>query len=106
MATTKLTFGEWMPDQPSVSGALTDAKNVVSQAIGYGPFPSPVTFSTSSASEDLTTLYAAKQPNGDTALFAAGSTKIYTVSGVGAITQVKSGMTTGTNDKVRFTQFG
>ena len=106
MATTKLTFGEWMPDQPSVSGALTDAKNVVSQAIGYGPFPSPVTFSTSNASEDLTTLYAAKQPNGDTALFAAGSTKIYTVSGVGAITEVKSGMTTGTNDKVRFTQFG
>lgn len=106
MATTKLTFGEWMPDQPSVSGALTDAKNVVSQAIGYGPFPSPVTFSTSNASEDLTTLYAAKQPNGDTALFAAGSTKIYTVSGVGAITEVKSGMTTGTGDKVRFTQFG
>jgi len=69
-------------------------------------FPWPLTFSTSSASEDLTTLYAAKQPNGDTALFAAGSTKIYTVSGVGAITQVKSGMTTGTNDKVRFTQFG
>jgi len=106
IATKKLTFGARMTDQPSVSGALTDAKNVVSQAIGYGPFPSPVTFSTSSASEDLTTLYAAKQPNGDTALFAAGSTKIYTVSGVGAITQVKSGMTTGTNDKVRFTQFG
>ena len=106
MATTKLTFGEWMPDQPSVSGALTDAKNVVSQAIGYGPFPSPVTFSTSNAAEDLTTLYAAKQPDGNTALFAAGSTKIYTVSGVGAITQVKTGMTTGTNDKVRFTQFG
>jgi hypothetical protein len=106
MATTKLTFGEWMPDQPSVSGALTDAKNVVSQAIGYGPFPTPVTFSTSNAAEDLTALYAAKQPNGDTALFAAGSTRIYTVSGVGAITQVKSGMTTGSNDRVRFTQFG
>jgi len=106
MATTKLTFGEWMPDQPSVSGALTDAKNVVSQAIGYGPFPTPVTFSTSDAAENLTSLYAAKQPNGDTALFAAGTTKIYTVTGVGAITQVKTGMTTGTNDRVRFTQFG
>jgi hypothetical protein len=106
MATTKLTFGEWMPDQPSVSGALTDAKNVVSQAIGYGPFPAPVTFSTSNAAEDLTSLYAAKQPNGDTALFAAGSTKIYSVSGVGAITQVKSGMTTANIDRVRFTQFG
>jgi hypothetical protein len=106
MATTKLTFGEWMPDQPSVSGALTDAKNVVSQAIGYGPFPTPVTFSTSNAAEDLTSLYAAKQPNGDTALFAAGATKIYTVTGVGGITQVKTGMTTGANDRVRFTQFG
>ena len=106
MATTKLTFGEWMPDQPSVSGALTDAKNVVSQAIGYGPFPTPVIFSSSNAAEDLTSLYAAKQPNGDTALFAAGATKIYTVTGVGAITQVKTGMTTGANDRVRFTQFG
>jgi hypothetical protein len=89
-----------------VSGALTDAKNVVSQAIGYGPFPTPVTFSTSNAAEDLTSLYAAKQPNGDTALFAAGASKIYTVSGVGGITQVKTGMTTGANDRVRFTQFG
>jgi hypothetical protein len=89
-----------------VSGALTDAKNVVSQAIGYGPFPTPVTFSTSNAAEDLTSLYAAKKPNGDTELFAAGATKIYTVSGVGGITQVKTGMTTGANDRVRFTQFG
>jgi hypothetical protein len=106
MATTKLTFGEWMPDQPSVSGALTDAKNVVSQAIGYGPFPTPVTFSSSNAAENLTSLYAAKQPDGNTALFAAGASKIYTVSGVGGITQVKTGMTTGAADRVRFTQFG
>jgi hypothetical protein len=106
MATTKLTFGEWMPDQPSVSGALTDAKNVVSLAIGYGPFPTPVTFSSSNAAENLTSLYAAKQPDGNTALFAAGLSKIYTVSGVGTITQVKTGMTTATADRVRFTQFG
>jgi hypothetical protein len=106
MATTKLTFGEWMPDQPSVSGALTDAKNVVSLAIGYGPFPSPVTFSSSNAAENLTSLYAAKQPDGNTALFAAGLSKIYTVSGVGTITQVKTGMTTAAADRVRFTQFG
>jgi hypothetical protein len=106
MATTKLTFGEWMPDQPSVSGALTDAKNVVSLAIGYGPFPTPVTFSSSNAAENLTSLYAAKKPDGNTELFAAGASKIYTVSGVGTITQVKTGMTTGAADRVRFTQFG
>jgi hypothetical protein len=89
-----------------VSGALTDAKNVVSLAIGYGPFPTPVTFSSSNAAENLTSLYAAKQPDGNTALFAAGLSKIYTVSGVGNITQVKTGMTTATADRVRFTQFG
>jgi hypothetical protein len=89
-----------------VSGALTDAKNVVSLAIGYGPFPTPVTFSSSNAAENLTSLYAAKQPDGNTALFAAGLSKIYTVSGVGTITQVKTGMTTAAADRVRFTQFG
>jgi hypothetical protein len=108
MATTKLTFGEWLPDQPGISGALTDAKNVVSQAIGYGPLPSAATFS-AAASENLTTLVAGKTPTNTTKLFAAGSTKIYDVSGIGALTDVsKSGGYTpnSNNDRFRFTQFG
>lgn len=108
MATTKLTFGEWMPDQPGISGALTDAKNVVSQAIGYGPLPTAATFS-SAASESLTTLVAAKTPANATKLFAAGTTKIYDVSGIGALTDVSKsgGYTPNSNaDRFRFTQFG
>jgi hypothetical protein len=108
MATTKLVFGEWMPDQPSISGALVDAKNVVSQALGYGPFPTAATFS-AAASENLTTLVAGKTPTNATKLFAAGSTKIFDVSGVGALTNVsKSGGYTpnASNDRFRFTQFG
>lgn len=108
MATTKLTFGEWMPDQPGISGALTDAKNVVSQAIGYGPLPTAAIFS-AAASENLTTLVAGKTPANATKLFAAGSTKIFDVSGVGALTNVsKSGGYTPNafNDRFRFTQFG
>jgi hypothetical protein len=108
MATTKLVFGEWMPDQPSISGALVDAKNVVSQAIGYGPFPTAATFS-AAASENLTTLVAGKTPVNATKLFAAGSTKIFDVSGVGALTNVsKTGGYTpnASNDRFRFTQFG
>ena len=105
MATTRVTFGEWMPDQSGISGALTDAKNVVSQAIGYGPFPTPVSLS-SAAAENLTSLYAAKAPDGNTVLFAAGASKIYTVGGTGTLTQVNTGLTTGSNDRVRFTQFG
>lgn len=108
MATTKLVFGEWMPDQPSISGALVDAKNVVSQAIGYGPFPTAATFS-AAASENLTTLVAGKTPSNATKLFAAGSTKIFDVSGVGALTNVsKTGGYTpnASGDRFRFTQFG
>lgn len=108
MATTKLTFGEWMPDQPGISGALMDAKNVVSQAIGYGPLPTAATFS-AAAAENLTTLVAGKTPTNATKLFAAGRTKIYDVSGVGALTDVsKSGGYTpnGNEDRFRFTQFG
>jgi hypothetical protein len=108
MATTKLTFGEWMPDQPGISGALSDAKNVVSQAIGYGPLPTAATFS-AAASENLTTLVAGKTPANATKLFAAGSTKIFDVSGVGALTNVSKsgGYTPNANaDRFRFTQFG
>ena len=105
MATTRITFGEWMPDQSGISGSLTDAKNVVSQVIGYGPFPTPVSFS-SAAAENLTSLYAAKAPDSNTYFFAAGLSKIYTVSGSGTLTQVNTGLTTGANDRVRFTQFG
>jgi len=105
MPTQRIQLGEWMPDQSGISGVLTDAKNVVSQAIGYGPFPSAVAFS-GTAAEELFTLYAAKNPDSTTQLFTSGNTKIYTVDGVGALTLVKSGMTTGITDKVRFTQFG
>ena len=105
MATTRITFGEWMPDQSGISGSLTDAKNVVSQAIGYGPFPTPISFS-SAAAENLTSLYAGKAPDGTTYSFVAGASKIYTVGNSGTLTQVNTGLTTGSNDRVRFTQFG
>ena len=105
MPTQRIQFGEWMPDQPGITGALTDAKNCVSQAVGYGPFPQPVEFS-EAAAENLTSLFAGKQPDGVTKLFAAGRTKIYTVSGVGALTLENSGYTTAATERFRFTQFG
>jgi len=105
MAETRINFGEWMPDQSGITGVLTDAKNVVSQSVGYGPFPTPVSFS-SAAAENLTSLYAAKEPSGTTKLFTAGASKIYTVGSTGTLTQVNTGLTTSATDRVRFTQFG
>jgi hypothetical protein len=104
MATQRISFGEWLPDQPGLSGALTVAKNVVSQAIGYGPLPLQVEIA-SGADEQLVTLHTATDSDGDTVLFAAGTTKVFTVSPVGAFTDV-SGTTYSGNDRIRFAQFG
>jgi len=106
MATQRISFGEWLPDQPGLSGALTVAKNVVSQAIGYGPLPLQVQIATGAA-ENLVSLHTATQTNGTTALFAAGTTKVFKISPVGAFTDV-SGATYSTPgaDRIRFTQFG
>ena len=103
MPTQRIAFGEWMPDQSGISGALMEAKNVVSSAIGYGPIPSAVAFS-GSATENLLSLYAAKNPDSTTQLFTAGFTKVYTCDGVGALTQVNTGYTA--SERPRFTQFG
>ena len=89
MATQRIQLTEWLPDQPGITGALTDAKNVVSQAVGYGPFPSATSFS-QSAAENLVALYGARQPDGDTKLFVAGTTKLYTCSGAGVMTDVSN----------------
>lgn len=104
MATQRISFGEWLPDQPGLSGALTVAKNVVSQAIGYGPLPLQVEIA-SGASEQLVTLHTATDSDGDTVLFAAGTAKVFTVSPVGAFTDV-SGATYSGTDRIRFAQFG
>lgn len=48
----KVTFGEWLPDQPPVAGALVEAKNVIPQQIGYGPLPS-ISAISNDASENL-----------------------------------------------------
>lgn len=105
MATQRINFGEWMPDQPGISGSLMDAKNVVSQAIGYGPLPTAVTFS-EEAGESLTTLVAGKTPDQQTKLFAASAAAIYSVSGVGALADVSKSGGYSAVDRFRFTQFG
>jgi hypothetical protein len=106
MATQRITFGEWLPDQPGVSGALTEAKNVVSQALGYGPLPLPVSLATG-IGENLYTLHNAKTSGNQTYLFAGGRTGVYRVNSIGTFTNV-SGTTysTPSDSRIRFTQFG
>jgi len=104
MATT-IDFGEWMPDQAGITGAIQEAYNVVPQAIGYAPLPNAVDLS-GAASENLTNVFATKF-GGTTTLFAAGTTKLFKFDSTDlSLDDVsKSGGYT-TADRFYFTQFG
>jgi hypothetical protein len=70
MATQRINFAEWLPDQPSISGALVDVNNVVPLVQGYSSFPNAADYS-NAASENLNNVYAGKFSN-ITQLFAGG----------------------------------
>jgi hypothetical protein len=72
---TRVKFEEWLPDQPAMSGAILDAKNVYPVSMGYSPFPNSEEFSLS-ASENLNSVAVAKYGN-DINIFAGGDTKLF-----------------------------
>jgi hypothetical protein len=76
MAISRITFGEWTPDQPGVTNGLQKAENVYSKAVGYGPIQSVVDYS-ADASESLNSLVAGKTTVGGTTVFAGGPTKLF-----------------------------
>jgi len=76
MATTRVDFGEWLPDQPGIAGGLQLAKNVYPKAAGYGPIQEEAVYS-NSATENLNQIFAGKDNDSNTLLFAAGTTKIF-----------------------------
>ena len=80
MATQRIMFSEWLPDQPSVTGALVDAKNVIPSAVGYRPFPQTKNYGTG-APEQLNSVVSAKFAT-KTELFAGSATALYQFDGV------------------------
>lgn len=105
MAISQINFGEWLPDQPGVVGALTNAKNVYPRLTGYGPIPSEVDYS-QNASESLNNVVAAKDTAGVTSVFAGGATKLFRLdSGDYSLDDV-SATTYSSSTKWRFTQYG
>lgn len=71
----KILFGEWLPDQPGVTGAITDAKNCYPVANGYAPIKSEADYS-DPAGANLLITFAGKFDS-VTTLFAASATQIY-----------------------------
>ena len=104
MATQRLNFAEWTPDQPTVAGTLLDVNNAVPLLTGYGIFPAAVDYS-NAAGEALNNVYAGKFSN-ITELFAGGTSALYKyTSGTGALTDVsKVGGYAG--ERWEFVQYG
>ena len=105
MATNRVNFGEWLPDQPGVIGALTTAKNCYPRAVGYGPFPNEEDYS-DAASQNLTNVVAARDTNGDTRVFAAGTTRLFRLDSSDFSMDDVSGTTYTSAVSWKFTQFG
>lgn len=105
MTTTRIELKDWLPDQPSTTGALLEANNVVPLAVGYGPFSQAADYS-NDADANLNNVYAGKFST-NTQLFAGGNQKLYKYN---TATQdlddvsISGGYTTG--DRWQFAQFG
>lgn len=104
MAETKITFGEWLPDQPGIAGALQAAYNVYPQQVGYGPIPSTTDYS-NAASENLTGIFAGKISATST-LFAGGATKLFKYDSATRNLSNVSKSGGYIDSKWRFAQFG
>jgi len=105
MQTQRIAFKDWLPDQPSILDAVSEANNVIPLAVGYGPFKTAVDYS-GAASENLNNAFAAKL-NNDVFIFTGGLTKLFKLDGTDlSLDNVsKSGGYTGTN-RWQFVQFG
>lgn len=107
MATTRINFTEWMPDQPGVAGVMTEAKNVYAVSNGYAALPLEINLS-NAASENLNNIFAAKK-NAASFLFTSGATKLFKFNSANNDLENVSktgGYATATDDRFYFTQFG
>jgi len=105
LATQRVQFGEWLPDQPSIAGQMIDVNNVIPQAVGYGAISSAVNLS-NDAGEELTNVFAGRY-SGTTELFAGGTSKLFKFnsSTLNLDNVSKAGNYAGSG-RWRFAQFG
>jgi hypothetical protein len=105
MATNRVNFTDWLPDQPGVIGVLTNAKNVFPKQVGYGPVPQEEDYS-GAASENLNSAVAGKTVAGAVRVFAGGSTKLFLMDSNDLSLSDISGTTYSATKNWKFTQFG
>jgi len=105
MATNRVNFTDWLPDQPGVVGVLTNARNVFPKQVGYGGVPSEQDYS-GAASENLNSAVAGRTIAGIVKVFAGSSTKLFLMDSTDLSLDDISGATYSATKNWRFTQFG
>jgi hypothetical protein len=75
MAKQKIMLGEWLPDQPGVTGSVTEATNCYPVTNGYAPFKGESDLSDNAGAELLIT-FAGKFAN-SISLFAGSTSNLY-----------------------------
>ena len=104
MATQRIIFDEWLPDQPSVSKSVRQALNVVPVLNGYTFINSAANYS-AQASENLNNVFAGKF-GGTVTVFAGGATKLFKLDNTDlTLDDVSTGTYSG-NNRWQFVQFG
>jgi hypothetical protein len=104
VATQRILFEEWLPDQPSVSKSVREALNVVPVLNGYTYINSAANYS-AAASENLNNVFAGKF-GGTVTVFAGGGTKLFKLDNSDlSLDDVSSGTYSG-NNRWQFVQFG
>jgi hypothetical protein len=103
----RITFGEYLPDQPGVVGALSRAENVVPQSVGYGPLPSVSDYSNPGA-EDLNSLFASKGSSSQIFMFAGSENNLFVLDSSLDLNNVSnpSGYSGDPETRWNFAQFG
>ena len=105
MATQRIAFTEWTPDQPSIVENLSVARNVIPSSVGFSSFPLALDYSLA-ASEDLNNAITGKF-GATNVTFAGGATKLFRLDGgTLALSNVSKSGNYSSVTRWNFTQFG
>jgi hypothetical protein len=104
-----MKFGEWLPDQPALNNpGVTEAKNVIPALGGYRNLKGLSAVS-GAATADILGMFAGRDDQGNHAVYAADSGKIYKFNKADSALTDKSkagGYSTADGDRWNFVQFG
>jgi hypothetical protein len=102
-----IPFGEWLPDQPTLTPSARVAKNVIPVEQGYKSLPS-VAAATDALGADILSIFAAADQVQNASVFVGTAAGLYKLNGIGwtDLTNGGGAYTTGSEERWRFVLWG